>query len=713
MTEPTSLIMSLNTPQQEAATHLAGPLVVFAGAGSGKTRVITTRIAYLIAQGVKPWEILAVTFTNKAAAEMRQRVEQLTSEGRRAMVTTFHSACARWLREFANELGYEPHFTIFDENDSKAALKKVLQELKVPGDPAKVLAEYRHFIHDVKTAGLFPKDAEAYLQQQDQGPSAGPAVYKAYQEYLARCQAMDFNDLLLNMLLLLRHNQKVIKIMQERYQYILVDEFQDTNRTQFELLHILSKKHQNLFVVGDDDQSIYSWRGATPGNIIDFRAHYPGAKEIKLEQNYRCTSNIVDAASALIANNTYRAAKTLFSLAASGDLIDYHVEPDQEMEAYWVASEILREKARFDYREIAVFYRTNSQSRALEDALRRENIPYTIYGSLEFYARMEIKDLLAYFRLIVNPNDDVSWRRIINIPARGLGDKAVEVIDTEARRRGLSLLETTHALAGEDWPKIGPKLRLFSDLMKALQKDLTAAPLEDVLGIILEATEYKEYLKKKYADQYDEKVDNIFELGSAMAEYSKTQPTAKLTDWLQVIALNQDDKDEPEQNGVSLMTFHMAKGLEFRRVFLVGVEDGLLPHSNSMDDLMQLEEERRLMYVGMTRAKEKLSLISAHRRRFFNNYSANPPSRFIEEIPLKYLQPMTEMDHIAGGGTHYDYSPTPSADELTRGAVVYHPTFGRGTVINFEHVRGQMKVIVLFDEHGQRLIRPSQLEFPR
>jgi DNA helicase-2/ATP-dependent DNA helicase PcrA len=712
-----ALLERLNQVQRTAVLHRDGPLVIFAGAGSGKTRIITTRIAYLIEQGVLPWEILAVTFTNKAAEEMRHRAEALAPDARRAMITTFHAACARWLREFASELGFDPHFTIYDDTDSNRALKNVLKELHPKADLPTLVAEMRSFLHYMKTAGLFPHEAEQFALDHPQlVPTGGVTVYRLYQEYLAQCNAMDFGDLLLNLLLLVRNNQKVRDILSQRYQYVMVDEFQDTNRTQFEIVHHLTQRHRNLVVVGDDDQSIYSWRGATPSNIIDFQETYPDAKRVALEQNYRCTGNIVNAASKLVAHNLKRAAKTLFTMADPGDPIGVHLEADGEMEAFWIAEQIQTERRTFPYEDIAIFYRTNSQSRSLEEALRRYKIPYTVYGSLEFYERLEIKDLVAYLRLIVNENDEVSFFRIINTPTRGLGDKAVEQVQQYARGHGVSLMEAVRRMVASGTPKIGPKLKYFSDLMAALKADILSQPLTETVKILLEALDYSDYLKKKFPDQYTDKIDNIQELAAGLAEYQKQHPDNGLDDWLQAVSLVREDPDTEQVKGVSLMTLHMAKGLEFRRVYIAGVEDGLLPHRNSAEDQGSLEEERRLLYVGITRAKEKLSLTCARRRRSYNTEMVNPPSRFLKEIPKDYLEfsmkarEVFEPQSQADEGLRYVYPDEEDEAEFHEGSQVFHPTYGPGIVEGFDDHFGHRKAIVKFRDFGYRKIRPSQLQ---
>ena len=717
------LLAQLNQAQQVAASHRDGPFVVFAGAGSGKTRIITNRIALLIEGGVAPWEILAMTFTNKAAGEMRERVAAITPAAKRVMVTTFHSACAKWLREFATELGFQSNFSIYDDSDSTKLLKQIIKTANPKGDLPQILSEMKSFLHVVKTHGYFPGDLEGGAANSGiYIPAGGVSLYRLYQEALADSNAMDFGDLLLNVLLLLRRNKNVSQILQERFRYILVDEFQDTNRVQFEMLRILSSKHKNLFVVGDDDQSIYSWRGATPSNIIDFQQSFPGAEKVALEQNYRCSGNIVKAASSMIVHNKNRAEKTLYTRAEDGDAIDLHIEADGEMEAWWLVNTIKQESDRFDHNDIAIFYRTNSQSRSLEEALRRENIPYRIFGSVEFYDRLEVKDVLAYLRVLVNPRDQISLFRILNVPARGIGAKALDTISAESKKRDLPLMETIAAMGEEAYPRIGPKLKFFSDLMIALKKDILEAELTDVIGILLEATDYTEYLQKKFPDQYIDKMDNIHELGSAIADYTKRFPDHKLADWLESITLVRENNDETTGFGVSLMTLHMAKGLEFDRVYLAGVEDGLIPHRNSIDDRSQLEEERRLLYVGMTRAKKKLSLLGASRRRMFNNYNVNEPSRFLAEIPSETLNLSLQAKQILQAYSDQPYEESPSldpmsdelsyevsTDELQKGSQVSHPTFGRGEVQGFEEKFGQSKVIVKFYEFGMRKIRASQL----
>lgn len=715
-----AILNGLNEVQRRAASHRDGPLVVFAGAGSGKTRIITHRIAWLIETGVAPWEILAVTFTNKAAGEMKSRVDALTPVGKRCLIATFHSACARWLREFAPELGFTSDFTIYDDADSLQAVKTVITELNVKLDDKTSATEYKAAINKVKTMAMLPSDERLQREYGDLMPPAGVQVYKRYQEYLAGCNAMDFADLIMNVLLLLRRNELVRTTLQKRYRYILVDEYQDTNRTQFELIARLAEGHRNLFVVGDDDQSIYSWRGAVPSNIIDFDKVYPDAVKITMEQNYRCTSHIVDAANAMIGHNKVRVPKRLFTQNPPGDLINYRLEPDNEVEAWWVVDAVKFERTRFDLSEVAIFYRTNSQSRVMEDALRRENLPYQIYGTVRFYDRMEIKDLMGYFRALINPQDDVSVKRILNVPPRGIGDKAVATLEAESARRGQSIMKTIEEVVDEGSPKLAPKLKGFAALIRRLREGIVDGAVDEALERVLEATGYMDYVQKKFPDQAVDKIENVHELGAALADFAQAYPDATIAEWLQSVTLSSSEGEVT--GGVSMMTLHMAKGLEFKRVYLIGVEEGLLPHRGSQDDPATLEEERRLFYVGMTRAKEKLSLVGAYRRRTYNSWMANRPSRFLLEIPVKHFEPVTEAEgqhlgSIPAGGVRYEYDDgyrrgsqqEDFAQAFEVGSVVNHPTYGRGRVSELIDEFGVTKAVIDFEEFGQRKVVAKHL----
>lgn len=720
------LLASLNPAQRQAASITSGPAVVFAGAGSGKTRIITTRIAWLIETGTPPWEILAVTFTNKAAAEMRNRLIKLCPDAERSVVTTFHSACARWLREFAPELGFTSDFSIYDDSDSQSVIKKIMKGANVTLDKDTTPAEFKSAINHAKTLGLLPSDAHKNPQLfKDFMPTAGVEIYRAYQESLALSNAMDFGDLIMNMILLLRTNERVRRALQNRFRYILVDEYQDTNRPQMELIEHMSALHRNIFVVGDDDQSIYSWRGAVPENILEFDKLYPDVRTCKLEQNYRCTSTIVDAAAALVGNNLRRADKTLKTENPQGDLIDFRYETDAEFEGWWVATQIKEEAHLFNYEDIAIFYRTNSQSRLLEDALRREQIPYQIYGTVRFYDRAEVKDVMAYLRLLVNPRDDVSFLRALNTPSRGLGDSAEEAVMKAARERDITLLDAAKELAAEGVPRLSGKLSAFVQIIESIRARITGVPLERVIEEVAEATGYFAYLHKKFPDQASEKEDNVMELASAAAEFALATPGATIADWLQAVTLASDV--EGDEKGVTMMTLHMAKGLEFERVYLTGLEDGLLPHFNSLDDKRMIEEERRLLYVGMTRAKKKLSLTAAYMRRTWGNTVSNDVSRFLSEIPPKFVKILTPQGAITGtfahpegptmqikdpDGQYYDYSAQSgdSSGLLEPGSVVSHPTYGVGTVEEIQMNWGKPKVVVRFEDFGLRRVDAHHLD---
>lgn len=701
------ILSQLNKAQKQAVLHQDGPLVIFAGAGSGKTRVITTRIAYLIAQGISPWEILAVTFTNKAANEMRSRLEATTFEGKRVHVATFHSACARWLREFATQLGFGSNFLIYDDKDSTSLLKKILKEQCDKKELANLTAQIKSFIHKAKTHAILPNQVENDRRLQAL-PPGGIETYRRYQDALADANAMDFGDLLINTLILLRRNKSVREILQSRYRYIMIDEFQDTNDAQFELVLRLAEKHQNLCVVGDDDQSIYSWRGAKPSNIINFPSKFTNCKTIRLEENYRCTENIVRAAASLIAHNKDRAAKTLFTQNEAGDKIDFNYEADSEMEAFSIADTIVIEKANTPLNEVAIFYRTNSQSRLLEEALKRRGLTYTIYGSLAFYDRMEIKDIIAYLRLAANPKDNISFHRIVNTPTRGLGAKSIAQLEFTAEQNNLSLMEMVILLTDRLDSKIGAKLLPFRKVMDQVAM-LLAEPLSDILPTLLQITDYLEFIRKRFPDQVSDKIENIHELGSAMSSAGLSDPNLNVSKWLEDISLTRDHgSDDDLDTGVSLMTLHMAKGLEYDRVYICGVEENLLPHQSNQAGKL-LEEERRLFYVGITRARKKLSLYAARSRVTYNQVSVNEPSRFLLELPSELLDCPVDLQDFNPFSDELKYVEDSIVLELLPGQKVYHPTYGVGEILGVTSEFGHSKCKVHFQEFGQKKIKSSQL----
>jgi DNA helicase II / ATP-dependent DNA helicase PcrA len=686
----------LNEPQRAAVQHQEGPAVVFAGAGSGKTRVITERIHRLIDSGVAGYNILAITFTNKAAKEMAARALALNPDVRFATISTFHAFGAKILREFAGHLGFGSDFSIFDESESKSAARTTIKYIWPDAkDALDDLASLREMLHDFKINGVTPKQASVKgFSELVKIPTGGIEFYRAYQEYLANCNAMDFGDLILNTLHLLRSFADVKKILQDRYKFILVDEFQDTNRSQLELINHLCEEHRNLFVVGDDDQSIYSWRGAVPGNILSFEQQYPGAKRYLLEQNYRSNKVIVGAANAMIAHNKHRAPKNLFSEVEAKEKIGFHVLDDNHREAWHAVHLILSNLQNYHYSDFAVFYRTNAQSRMIEDALRQEQIPYDIYGALRFYDRAEIKDIIAYLKLTVNEDDDVSFLRVVNTPPRGIGQKSMEWMMAFAQSKSLSLMKA---------------LRLaIADRLKEAQKFIDFVRIIDTVGTrntnfttlvedFVLAVKYEEYLEKRFPMYLHEKLDNLTELATAMNDSG----CETLSAWLEIVSLN-PEKEEKSEPGVSLMTLHSSKGLEFKRVVILGVEDGLLPHQSSMDDPDQLEEERRLFYVGMTRAMDRLDLLCASQRTMYDRTQANTASRFLYEIPQQFFETYVLED--------VSQSQSNTQGQITSGVHVFHDAYGSGVVEGIENRFGKNKATVRFHDFGRRVVAVHHLK---
>lgn len=693
--------LTLNANQQEAVHFKDGQAVVFASAGSGKTRIITARIAKLIDDGVPPQRILAVTFTNRAAREMRERLEVLAPTARQALVATFHAACVRFLREFAPEVGLTVNFAIYDQKDSIGALKTVLNNAHITPEDDSDLAHYHASIAKAKINCIFANEHDKLLQHLPKLIAKGGFnIYQAYQNYLKTCDAADFGDLILHTICLLRHNAIARDVLQDRFSYILIDEYQDINNSQFELVTLLAAKHRNLFVVGDDDQSIYGWRGANPQNILQFNQQYPQAKKIILNRNYRNSGTIVAAAGAIIAKNTMRVPKEMWTDENAGHPIEFKHVADAELEAHEIVDTIKQEQDQFSYRDVAILYRTNSQSRQIEDILHRRQVSYQIHGALRFYDRVEIKDILAYFRLAMNENDNVSFKRIVNVPARGIGSQTVAIIEQEAFKEQNSMLKQARIMLEHGYAKIAPKLAPFFACFDRLQAELRSCSLADAVEVFLCHVNYFEYVEKKYKDNADEKRENIGELDGALKDYaSKQSEESYLLDWLQTVSLL-DDETTQDRECVSLLTLHAVKGLEFERVYIAGVEEGLIPHRNCVNSRDQLEEERRLLYVGMTRARKKLTLTSALRRRSFSGWSSNRPSRFLADIPAHYLQ-MNDKP------TSHQY--TPPATNIRIGMRIHHPTYGIGKVKSIERKFGKLSLLVAFDEFGLQLVNPNHL----
>ena len=641
-----SIYDKLNEPQREAVYHTDGPLLILAGAGSGKTRVLTHRIAYLIGErGVNPWNILAITFTNKAAEEMRQRVDNLVGFGAESVwVSTFHSACVRILRRFIDRLGYENHFTIYDTDDQKTLIKEVCRKVDVD---TKVFKERSLLsaISSAKNEMILPDEFELNTG----GDFAKMKIAKVYREYEAQMRAnnaLDFDDLLVKTVQLLQTQPDVLESYQERFRYIMVDEYQDTNTVQFQLVSLLAGKYKNLCVVGDDDQSIYKFRGANIRNILDFEHEFPDAKVMKLEQNYRSTGNILNAANSVIANNRGRKEKSLWTENGEGELIRLRQFDTAFDEADFIGEDIKSAvRQGGSYNDSAVLYRTNAQSRLLEEKFIAMNIPYKIVGGVNFYARREIKDLLAYLKTIDNGRDDVAVRRIINVPKRGIGLTTINRIQESATERGIGFYEALLApglIAGVG--RSATKLDSFAALIEYFKTLAEEMNITDLLQEVIEKTGYIESLENEDKEEAKTRKENIDELISKAATYEEScqdkDEKATLSGFLEEVALVADiDSLDEDQEYVVLMTLHSAKGLEFPRVYLAGMEDGLFPGYMSINagDREELEEERRLCYVGITRAEQELTLTSARRRMVHGETQYNPMSRFVKEIPRELL----------------------------------------------------------------------------
>lgn len=643
-----SIYDSLNGPQREAVHHTEGPLLILAGAGSGKTRVLTHRIAYLIEEkGINPWNILAITFTNKAAGEMRERVDQIVGFGAESIwVSTFHSTCVRILRRHIDRLGYDTNFTIYDTDDQKTLMKDVCKRLQID---TKVYRE-RNLLAAISAAKNELITPEEYRLQAegDFGRQKIASVYEEYEKQMRANNALDFDDLLLKAVQLFQTQPEVLDYYQERFRYIMIDEYQDTNTVQFQLVSLLAAKYRNLCVVGDDDQSIYKFRGANIRNILNFEQVFEDARVIKLEQNYRSTSTILDAANAVIRNNRGRKEKTLWTDNGQGEKITFRQFDTAYDEAEYIVGDIKEniENGRCNYNDNAVLYRTNAQSRLLEEKLVAANIPYKIVGGINFYARREIKDLLAYLKTIDNARDDLAVRRIINVPKRGIGLTSVNRLQEYALARDISFYE---ALLGADLiPGIGrglARLESFAALMEHFRTRADEISISQLLDEILETTGYIEELKTEGEIEAEARIENIDELKNKIAAYEEAcqeqGERPSLSGFLEEVALVADvDSLDENRDYVVLMTLHSAKGLEFPQVYLAGMEDGLFPSYMTItaDDPEEIEEERRLCYVGITRAKEHLTLTCAKRRMVRGETQYNKMSRFLKEIPMELLE---------------------------------------------------------------------------
>lgn len=750
-----SIYDTLNKEQKEAVLTTDGPLLLLAGAGSGKTRVLTHRIAYLIDEmGVNPWNILAITFTNKAAEEMRERVDRIVGFGAdQIWVSTFHSTCVRILRRYIDRLGYENNFTIYDTDDQKTVIKDICKRLDID---TKMLRErsLMSAISSAKDDLIGPVEYQLHTMGDFTKKKIG-MVYQEYQNTLKKNNALDFDDLICKTVELFKACPEVLDYYQERFRYIMVDEYQDTNTAQFELIRLLAEKYRNLCVVGDDDQSIYKFRGANIRNILDYEKVYPEAVVIKLEQNYRSTQNVLDAANAVIRNNVKRKDKALWTDKGAGSRIHFRQFDTAFEEAEYIADDISDRvrKGEVKYGDCAVLFRTNAQARLLEERMVAQSIPYDVVGGVNFYARREIKDVLAYLKTIDNARDDVAVKRIINIPKRGIGAATLAKVDDYARMRGISFydaLRDADNIAGLG--RAADKIDSFVTLIQTFRSKTEYYSLEDLLNDILEKTEYAEYLRSVDEEDAEDRMNNVDELVSKAVGYEETHDDPTLSEFLEEIALVADiDNVESDGNRVLLMTLHSAKGLEFPAVYLSGMEDGLFPSymSISSDDPSDIEEERRLAYVGITRAKDELTLTYARARMLRGETQYNPVSRFIREIPTGLMdnsvpgvkkhveeqvdfrpkailrpkvtakgdkpfiaQGIGSLNRLAGITKGMPYQ-APDALEYGEGDRVRHIKYGEGTVLKIEQEPRDYKVTVLFDSAGQKIMYASFAKLKR
>jgi DNA helicase II / ATP-dependent DNA helicase PcrA len=642
------LLSTLNERQREAVEATEGPLLILAGAGSGKTRVITVRIAYLISEKhVPPHNILAVTFTNKAAQEMRERVRRLL-EGRRLesapLVSTFHSLCVRVLRRDIEKLeeGYTRSFTIYDQDDSARVVKSCIKDLGYD-DQRLGARQTQGAISHAKNSGL---DADAYAaraESHDEKRAAIARVFRLYEERLVNNNALDFDDLLIKAVRLLRKRDDVRDHYNERFRYILVDEYQDTNALQFALIHFLTQKQQNICVVGDESQSIYRWRGADISNILNFEEHYPEARTIKLEQNYRSTQTILDAADAVIKHNTERKEKALWTANPAGAPLRYYQSMDAEGEARFVAAKIEEHRRLDPETRAAVLYRTNAQSRLFEEALRRSGLAYNIVGGFSFYERAEVRDVVSYLKLALNPHDSVALMRVVNTPTRGLGKQTLDELDRRAKDFGVSLWEAISIITEQPEgfsPRAAAALRKFKSIIEGLVARAQKETASEVVKAAILDTGYADALKAENTEEAEGRLENLQELVNAAVDYD-AEEGGGLRDFIDAAALVSDTDQYKTDAPVTLMTMHSAKGLEFPVVFIVGLEDGLFPHSRAAADQAELEEERRLCYVAITRAEQHLYVTHAMRRRVYGEELASEPSQFLNEMPLDMIEDLS------------------------------------------------------------------------
>ena len=723
----------LNDEQQKAVIHDTGPALILAGAGSGKTRVITYRILRLMEErNVPPFRILAVTFTNKAAQEMKDRVANLAgyAKAREIFIGTFHRLCLSILKLHAGKLGYKSGFTIYDDSDQKGLIKECLWDLKWDEKQIHPHAVHAH-ISKAKNELMNPKEYVEIGTGVFQERVA--QIYPRYQTKLMENNAMDFDDLLFNAVLLLKQYPDILESYRHRFEFIQVDEYQDINMAQYQLISAIAHPANNLYVVGDPDQSIYGWRGADIRNILRFEQDFKGARTFKLQQNYRSTKAVILAAQSVIRNNSQRKEKELFSLREMGETPTYYQAEDDKDEAAFVVKtlyERLGQPGR-SYRHVAILYRTNAQSRVLEDACRRNNIPYIIVGGLKFYDRKEVKDLLAYLHVLVNPKDSVSLRRMINIPVRGIGGGTVTKLEENAKKEDLTMLDAARraALGGEFPKKATQSLLAFVQMMEGLIAEMNNVKPSEFVKMVLERSGYLTYLASENTIEAKMRAENLKELVNSVVDYEGTAEKPTLEGYLDQVSLVADaDKLEDDRNCVTLMTMHNAKGLEFPIVFITGMEEGLFPHNNSMEQDEEVQEERRLCYVGMTRAMDILYLTGAACRTVYGTPQWRAPSRFLSEIPKEMIQftgkaagivaTQGGLYEVANSKKQFDELKDPEWDDdavvspFALGETVKHKKFGKGMVISLAGAGEDLKITVSFPNHGKKqlLAKMANLE---
>ena len=719
-----NLLNKLNEKQKEAVLCTEGPLLVLAGAGSGKTNTMIHRIAYMIKEkGISPYNIMAVTFTNKAAKEMRERIERLLGDDCKVWIMTFHATCLRLLRMYGEKIGYTKDFVVYDPADQKSIIKKILKENEIDEKiykPANVLGA----ISDAKNQGIKPDSFEIEFG----GGYRNEVIAKIYRQYvdiLLSNNAMDFDDLLCNAVTLLKKNNEVLQKCQDKFKYIMVDEYQDTNKIQYDLIRLLVGEKENLCVVGDDDQCIYQWRGADISNILDFEKDFKGAKRIKLEQNYRSTSNILNAANSIIEYNTKRKGKRLWTDNEEGTRPRYRRLDNEKEEAYYIGQEIDRIKnSGNSYKDFAVLYRTNAQARNFEEILTARRIPYRVFGGVRYYDRKEIKDIVAYMRLILNPKDDLALTRVINEPKRGIGPKTISTLAALAKVRKESIFET---LMDQDVisslsPKTYSSISAFINLIAKYNQEKDNLRVSDIYDGVLRDSGYIALLDQQNTLEAQNRIENILEFKSTITTYEE-EGELQLAEFLEKIALVADvDNLDKDEEAVTLMTFHSAKGLEFPFVFMVGMEDGLFPGWRSLEDEEKLEEERRLCYVGMTRAMKSLWLTSAEYRVIFGQGEYTRESTFMREINPKFIEgdgvyknkseaklgTSQNLDGMSSSGGYAPLNqykeakrkivPKKTVETFVQGDSVTHGKFGKGTVVE---VKGNI-ITVIFETAGQK-----------